>query len=46
VVAAHLGTGRALLAHLGLAPPDEAARTRIEQDVIYVFADGGMTRYG
>jgi probable phosphoglycerate mutase len=45
VVAAHLGTGRALLAHLGLAPPDEAARTRIEQDVIYVFADGGMTRY-
>jgi hypothetical protein len=34
------------MAHLGLASPDEAARARIEQDVIYVFADGSMARYG
>ena len=46
VVAAHGGTARALIAHLGLAPPDEATHYSIEQGVVYVFAGGGIARYG
>ena len=37
VVAAHGGTARALIAHLALAPPEEAANYSIDQGVVYVF---------
>jgi probable phosphoglycerate mutase len=46
VVAAHGGTARALIAHLAIAPPDEAVHHSIDQGVVYVFADGGLARYG
>jgi len=46
VVAAHGGTARALIAHLGLAPPEDAVHYSIDQGVVYVFAGGGMARYG
>ena len=46
VVAAHGGTGRALIAHLGIAAPEDATHQTIDQGVVYVFADGGLTRYG
>jgi len=36
-VAAHGGTARALIAHLALAPPEEAANYSIDQGVVYVF---------
>lgn len=45
VATAHGGTGRALVGHLGIAPPEEAAHQPIEQGVVYVFADGRLTRY-
>jgi len=45
VVTAHGGTARALVGHLRIAPPEEAAHQPIEQGVVYVFADGQMTRY-
>jgi probable phosphoglycerate mutase len=45
VVVAHLGTARALLAHLRLAPPEDAARAPVEQNVIYVFSDDAIARY-
>ena len=46
VIAAHLGTARALLAHLGLEQPTDAARSRIEHAVVYIFDQNGMTRHG
>jgi probable phosphoglycerate mutase len=46
VVAAHGGTARALIAHLGIAMPEDATHYSIDQGVVYVFAEGGMTRYG
>jgi probable phosphoglycerate mutase len=46
VVAAHGGTGRALIAHLAIAPPEDATHCSIDQGVVYVFADGGLARYG
>jgi len=46
VVAAHGGTARALVAHLGLAKPEDATHYSIDQGVVYVFAGGGMARYG
>jgi probable phosphoglycerate mutase len=46
VVSAHLGTARALLAHLGLEPQTGASRSRIEHAVVYVFDHNGMTRHG
>ncbi len=46
VVAAHGGTARALIAHLGLAKPEDATHYSIDQGVVYVFAGGGMARYG
>jgi len=46
VVAAHGGVGRALIAHLGIASPEEAARIEIEQGIVYLFADGCLMRYG
>jgi probable phosphoglycerate mutase len=46
VVAAHGGTARALVAHLKLAPPEQATHYSIEQGVVYVFAGNGLARYG
>jgi broad specificity phosphatase PhoE len=45
VVAAHGGTARALIAHLAIAPPEDATHYSIDQGVVYVFAAGGVTRY-
>jgi broad specificity phosphatase PhoE len=45
VVTAHGGTGRALVAYLGIAAPDAAAHQPIEQGCVYVFAGNAMTRY-
>jgi broad specificity phosphatase PhoE len=45
VVAAHGGGVRALMALLHIVTEDEAARAPIEQGVVYVFADGAMSRY-
>jgi broad specificity phosphatase PhoE len=46
VVAAHGGTARALIAHLAILPPDDATHYAIDQGVVYVFAGGGIARYG
>ena len=45
VVTAHGGTGRALVAYLGVAAPDAAVHEPIEQGCVYVFAGNEMTRY-
>ena len=45
VVAAHGGTGRALIAHLALAPAQEATHHAVDQGVVYVFAGDLLTRY-
>lgn len=45
VVAAHGGTARALIAHLGIAAPEDATHQTIDQGVVYVFADDCLTRY-
>jgi broad specificity phosphatase PhoE len=45
VVCAHGGTGRALVALLGIAPPDEAVHQEIDQGVVYLLAPGSITRY-
>jgi broad specificity phosphatase PhoE len=45
VVAAHGGTARALIAHLAIAPPEDATHYSIDQGVVYLFAGGGLTRY-
>ena len=45
VVAAHGGGVRALMALLHIVTEDEATRAPIEQGVVYVFADGAMSRY-
>jgi broad specificity phosphatase PhoE len=45
VVAAHGGGVRALMALLRILPEEEATRAPIEQGVVYVFADGTMSRY-
>ena len=46
VVASHLNTGRALMAHLGIASQAAAPRSRIDHAVVYVFDHNGMTRHG
>jgi broad specificity phosphatase PhoE len=46
VVTAHGGTARALIAHLGIAPPEQAANTDIAQGVVYVFSGKSFARYG
>ena len=46
VAVAHGGTMRALMVALGIAEPLEAAETPIGQGVVYVFSDGGLTKYG
>jgi broad specificity phosphatase PhoE len=45
VVTAHGGTARALIGHLGIAAPEDAAHQPIEQGCVYLFADGQLTRY-
>ena len=45
VVAAHGGGARALMAILNIESEEQATRAQIEQGVIYVFADGKMSRY-
>ena len=44
VVAAHGGGVRALMAILNIVSEEQATRAQIEQGVIYVFADGKMSR--
>lgn len=45
VVTAHGGTARALVGHLGIAPPEEAAHQPIEQGCVYLFSGKQLTRY-
>ncbi len=45
VVSAHGGTGRALVAVLGVAPPEEAAHHPIDQGVVYLFTGDRVMRY-
>jgi len=45
VAVAHGGTARALMVALGLETPDSAADLTIEQGAVYVFGDGGLTKY-
>jgi probable phosphoglycerate mutase len=45
VAAAHGGTARGLIAHLKIAQAAAAPLIDIAQGVVYVFADGTMTRY-
>jgi broad specificity phosphatase PhoE len=46
VVAAHGGTARALIAHLAILPQEDATHYAIDHGVVYVFAGGGIARYG
>jgi probable phosphoglycerate mutase len=45
VVAAHGGGVRALMALFNVVPRDEATHASIAQGVVYVFAEGTMSRY-
>jgi probable phosphoglycerate mutase len=45
VVCAHGGTGRALVALLGIAAPEEAVHHSIDQGVVYVLAPASLRRY-
>ncbi len=45
VVAAHGGGVRALMALFKILPEEEASHARIEQGVVYVFANGKLSRY-
>jgi broad specificity phosphatase PhoE len=45
VVAAHGGGVRALMALLHILPEEEATHAPIEQGVVYVFAEGTISRY-
>jgi broad specificity phosphatase PhoE len=45
VVCAHGGTGRALVALLGIAPPEQAVHQEIDQSVVYVLAPKSLIRY-
>ena len=45
VVSAHGGTARALIAFLGIAPPERATHHSIDQGVVYVFEGDRLTRY-
>jgi broad specificity phosphatase PhoE len=44
VVCAHGGTGRALVALLEIAPPEQAVHQEIDQGVVYVLAPNSLTR--
>jgi probable phosphoglycerate mutase len=45
VAVAHGGTARALMVALGFETPHSAADLYIEQGVVYVFREGGCTKY-
>ena len=45
VAVAHGGTARALMVALGLATPASASDLFIEQGVVYVFGESGVTKY-
>jgi broad specificity phosphatase PhoE len=45
VAAAHGGGVRALMALFKVMPKEDATHARIAQGVVYVFADGKMSRY-
>jgi probable phosphoglycerate mutase len=45
VAAAHGGTARALMVALGIETPARVSDLYIEQGVVYVFGDGGVTKY-
>jgi hypothetical protein len=45
VAVAHGGTARALMVALGIETPASAFDLYIEQGVVYVFADGAVTKY-
>jgi broad specificity phosphatase PhoE len=45
VAVAHGGTARALMVALGIETPTSAADLYIEQGVVYVFGDDGVTKY-
>jgi len=45
VVAAHGGTLRALIAHLGLVPNDAAPTYDIDQGVVYVITPQAIARH-
>jgi len=45
VAVAHGGTARALMVALGIETPDSAADLTIEQGAVYVFGEGGLTKY-
>lgn len=45
VAVAHGGTARALMVALGIETPASASGLLIEQGVVYVFRDGGVTKY-
>jgi broad specificity phosphatase PhoE len=45
VAVAHGGTARALMVALGIETPDSAADLIIEQGAVYVFGEGGVTKY-
>lgn len=45
VVCAHGGTGRALIALMGVAPPEKAVHHSVDQGVVYVFDQKRLVRY-
>ena len=45
VAVAHGGTARALMVALGIETPERAADLAIEQGAVYMFGDGGLTKY-
>jgi broad specificity phosphatase PhoE len=45
VAVAHGGTARALMVVLGIETPASAADLTIEQGAVYVFSDGGLSKY-
>jgi probable phosphoglycerate mutase len=45
VVSAHGGVARALIAHLGIMPPQDAPLANIENGNVYVFDGATMTRF-
>jgi len=45
VAVAHGGTARALMVALGVETPASAADLTIEQGAVYVFSNGGVTKY-
>jgi broad specificity phosphatase PhoE len=45
VAVAHGGTARALMVALGIETPDSASDLTIEQGAVYVFGEGGLTKY-